>query len=263
MPIPTLTNKAYLVIDNCVLSMLTDCYCDSRSDLSGAHLLRETQQWLLEQLNILISFTNDNLLHTTQSVSLEYLPQNGILGTRRVDTQGIRGLVNQVRGRFELLEAGSDTVRYLRELPNAPKRLINPTTGLSEADLSLVHLGLHLTRHGSKVVILSNDQDLLQFASWVRTQISLRKNPINPLQMDGLSCLVYLDLIHRSCEITSDQMSQFIAYMIKETGRRMAENNAMALHPQKGARILEQIAQIQQAFSKSVQIKAQHQGVAA
>lgn len=263
MPITTLTEKTYLVIDNCVLSMLTDCYCDGRRDLSGSPLLRETQQWMLEQLRILSTFTVENLLHTTQSVSMEYQPQNGVLGTRRVALQHINVLANQIRGQFGIIGVTPDKIQYLRVLPNAPKRLINQASGLSDADLSLIHLGLYLTQHRHKVIILSNDQDLLQFSTWVRTQKTLQKDSIEPLLVEGMSCLAYLDLIHRSCQISTDQMSQFITYMIKDTGRRMAENNPMALNPQKGMRILEQIAAIHEAFSQSAQVKIQNQGALA
>lgn len=263
MPITALTEKTYLVIDNCVLSMLTDCYCDGHGGLPGPQLLRETQRWMLDQLNILKSFTVDNLLHITQVVSMEYQPQNGILGNQRLDHRHISAMANQVRMQFELLGTSPKPIQYLRELPNAPRRLIHPTNGLSDADMSLIHLGLHLTSHGHKVILLSNDQDFLQFSSWIRTQTRLRKLPMTPLHLEGMSCLAYLDLIHRSCEISTNQMSQFISYMIVDTGRRMAERDIMALNPQKGARILEQIAAIQQTFTQSSQIKAQNQGVLA
>ena len=263
MPITALTEKTYLVIDNCVLSMLTDCFCDGNKRLSGMQLLRATQEWMTDQLNILKLFSIDSLLHTTQAVSNEYQPQNGSLGIQRVDRRHIRDMANQVKNQFHNLETNPASTQYLRDLPQAPKRLVNPANGLSDEDMSLIHLGLHLTQHGHKVILLSNDQDLLQFSSWVRAQTCLRKPPTNPLNLEGRLCLAYLDLIHRSCEISTEQMGQFISYMIADTGRRMAERDAMALNPQKGARILEQIAAIQQIFTQSTQIKAQNQGVLA
>lgn len=263
MPITALTEKTYLVVDNCVLSMLTDCFCDGQGGLSGPQLLSATQQWLIEQLNTLKLFSVDNLLHTTHTVSTEYQPQNGILGNQRLDRKHIVTMANQVRMQFELLRTSPQSIEYLRELPQAPQRLIHPTNGLSDEDMSLIHLGLYLTQHGHTVILLSNDQDLLQFSSWIRTQTCLRKPPMNPLNLEGMSCLAYLDLIHRSCEISTNQMSQFISYMIEDTGRRMAERDVMALNTQKGARILEQIAAIQRTFTQSIQIKLQNQGVLA
>ncbi|MFH1636017.1 MAG: hypothetical protein ABIG63_18650 [Chloroflexota bacterium] len=73
---------------------------------------------MLEQLSILKSFTVDNLLHTTQPVSMEYQPQNGILGSQQIDTRQINILANQVRGRFGVLGISSiDHVAYDHRSP--------------------------------------------------------------------------------------------------------------------------------------------------
>jgi len=218
---------------------------------------------MIDQLNILKLFSVDSLLHTTHAVSNEYQPQNGNLGRQRVARKHISDLANQVKNQFHNSDMNSTATQYLRELPQAPRRLIHRTNGLSDEDMSLIHLGLSLSQHGHKVILLSNDQDLLQFCTWVRVQTGLRQPPINPLNLDGMSCLAYLDLIHRSCEISTEQMSQFISFMITNTGRRMAETNVMALNPQKGARILDQIANIHTSFTQSARIKAQQQGMLA
>jgi len=263
MPITTFEEKTYLVIDNCVLSMLTDCFCDGHKRLSGIQLLHETQQSILDLLNIMKSFAVDGSLHTTQVVSLEYQPQNGILGNHILDRRHIKTMAMQVRRQFELLGTSPNSIQYLRELPKAPRHLIHPTDGLSDADMSLIHLGLHLTQNGNKVFLLSNDQDLLQFSSWIRIQKCLRNPPMNPVNLEGMLCLAYLDLLHRNCDISTKQMSQFINYLIRDTGNRMAEREKVSLNPKKGAQILDQIAAINQVFAKSIEDKLNKQGVLA
>jgi len=239
--------------------MFTDFCCEENPGISPRQLLDVTQQWIIDQFSLLRTFTIDSLLHTTNLVSEEYKPEGGKLGEKGLPTIIIRNMATVIRGHLNETITNNEVLGSLRVLPNVDKRLANPAIGLSDEDLSLVQLGLELTSNGHPVVLLTNDQDLLQFVTWARIQVSLRTPPYNPQLLEGWSCLAYLELIHRTCRITSDQMGQMIRFAIRDTAKRAFENGDMALNPRKGMRIIDQTISIEKMFVQSVEIKNQNQ----
>jgi hypothetical protein len=258
MPVTSIEQPTYLVLDNCVLVMLTEWYCSEHSGVPARQLLDDVQAFLLNQFNLLRRFTVDHLVHTTVLVSIEYKPQGGILGKRGLLLPQLNAMANAIRGQLSAFDADINSILAIKNLPDADRRLVGPI-GLTDRDFSLIHRGLDLTRFGQPVLIISNDQDLLQFISWVRNQGCLRTEICNPRLLEGLTCLTYFDLIHRGCSITSEQMSKMINFMILDTANRMNLGNELALSTAKGQRILAQIAALNQEFAKSVAIKAQQQ----
>ncbi len=258
MSIMSVDRSAHIILDNCVLSMLTDFCCENNAALTPRQLLDVSQQWLTDQLFILQSCAVDNRLQTTDIVSAEYKPEYGRLGGRGLPINLINNMATTIRGLLNTSAAVSKVYSSLRSLPNVEKRLVDPNIGLSDQDLSLVQLGLDLSALGHPVTILTNDQDLLQFISWVRTQTALRTPPCNPILMEGRNCLAYLELIHRTCRIPSDQMGQMIRFVIKDTFMRMTDSNDTALNPIKGMRIIDQYLLIDEKFVQSVGIKNQN-----
>lgn len=270
MPVKSIEQPAYLIVDNSVLSMITEWYCTEKwccienRGLTPIQILDRAQQWILTQLALLRSYSSDNLLHTTTHVSAEYRPKNGILGSRGLLDQQINAMADQIRRNFSLLGADINSIRALRTLPGANKRLIHPQNGLSDPDLSLVHLALDLTRFGQPVVLLSNDQDLLEFVTWIKTQKCLSVGVTNPRLIEGETGLGYLELIHRSCQISSEQMGQMINFIITDTVSRMQQKtDGTQLNPQKAMKIYQKVAAINGLFVQAVEIKAQNRRVAA
>ncbi|MBC8446637.1 MAG: hypothetical protein H8D78_02710 [Chloroflexi bacterium] len=129
---------------------------------------------------------------------------------------------------------------------------------MSDNDLSLVVLGLHLIGHGDPVYILTNDQDLLYFITWLRSRTEARQQWGNLVAMQGLQSLTYLELIHRDCKIQTKQMEDLINfYMVEHFNRReLAGTN-------KGNSILMQLIDTRDSLTESVRIKLAGQGALA
>lgn len=260
MSITKIDRPSYLIIDNSVLSMLTEWHCTDNMRMPVTQLLAPTQEWLLEVITMLRSNTVDNAVHTTNLVSAEYKPEKGYLGSHGVPANQIASMANVVNGQFNLLlVADTNPIQALRSLPDANKRLVHPRDGLSDPDLSLVYLGLQLTQHGHPVIILSNDQDLLDFVTWVRTQKSLRANGVNPLLLESETGLGYLELLHRGCIISSEKMRKLISYFINDTMERMQTRpDGTQLGLQKAMRIIQKATAINSLFAQAVEMKAEN-----
>jgi len=111
---------------------------------------------------------------------------------------------------------------------------------------------LELTKTGSPVFILSNDQSLLDFITWVRIQKQHIQAPIVPNLIQGWRCLTYLELVHRSCNIPSDLMKELIEYEL------IAHYNRTEIAgSHKGNIIFQQLMQVHENFNQSVVIKKQ------
>ncbi|WKZ40022.1 MAG: hypothetical protein QY328_17325 [Anaerolineales bacterium] len=227
--------------------------------MAPRELLSQTQAWLEEKLSKLRTTAIESHLHTTDLVSAEYKPENGYLGTRGLPRTVIQAMAQSVKSQFKITTIDITTVSGFRTLPGANRRLVRPNDGLSNNDLSLVQLGLEMTKLGASVVILSNDQDLIDFTSWIKTQASLRTNGQDPRLLEIETGLGYLELIHRSCLIPSDQMNQMINFVIKNTFSRMQQlPDGTQLNHQKAMKIIQQATQVNSLFGKAVEIKAQN-----
>jgi len=262
MPVKDITEKTFLVMDNSVLSMITEWYCCENRGLSCQTLLEQTHQWLKTQIELFQSFAVDGVLHTSTTVSAEYRPwhENGGLRRRGIEISKIQAMAKNICDKFNKHEVDAPKTNSLRTLPTVNPNLVKK---LTDQDLSLVHVGLSLSCSNQKVYILTNDQDLLLFISWSRTQKSLKNGAINPQLLEGLSGITFMDLVHRQCYISSDQMLKMIGYLICDTNDRMLRNDPMALGKEKGTKIITDATQILgSALMESMKIKLQKQGAA-
>ena len=250
MPAIGLAPGAHLVLDNCVLSMLAEYYCDRRvSRLPPEKRIPILKQCIAEPLNILRQFTPDGLLHCTSCVADEFKPApvlNELPG--RVQHQAYQGLKSYVCSLLHQTAVDPQAVKALRSLPAAPRKLVGPG-GLSDNDLSLVVLGSQLAGRGNPVYVLSNDQALLDFISWVRTQPSARSRWRNITLLQGLRSLMYLELIHRSCQIQTDYMEDLINFFMLDHYKRKDFGG------DKGVFIFQQLVEIRTSLTESVRIK--------
>ena len=263
MPVKEITEKTHLVMDNSVLSMLTEWYSRENRGLSGANLLDQTHKWLHEQIDLFQSYTVDGVLHTSTAVSAEYIPwhESCQLRQRGNEASKIQLMAKSVCSKFKTHDVDITHTTALRSLP-----AINPklARNLSDPDLSLVHLGLSLSSSGQKVYILTNDQDLLSYISWARTQKSLIKDTVSPNNLEGLSGITFMDLVHRGCKISSDQMMKMVGYVINDANERMQRNDIMALGKEKGTKIIANATTMMSTtLLESIKLKLEKKGVAA
>lgn len=264
MPITSIERPSYLIIDNSVLSMLTEWHCAENMRMPPAQLLAQTQQWILEVIEIMRPHAVENALYTSNLVCAEFKPEKGYLGSCGLATAQIGTMATAVKGQLKEIEVDVNHLSALRAIPNANKRLVHPKDGLSNPDLSLVHLGLQLTQHGHPVIVLSNDQDLLDFTTWARIQRPLRTDTINPLLLECETGLGFLELLHRGCSISSDKMRKMINYLINDTmGRMQPKADGTQLSLQKAMKIVNKVTSINDLFAKAVEIKAENRRMAA
>lgn len=235
-----LSPHALLVVDNSLLAMLCDYFCERNSaSLSGKSLVRRMQKWITDQLDTLRRFTPDGCMHCTDLVASEFKPIGGRLGLAKgVDPSMCRALRQHVHGLLSLVTVPEGYAVVLRNLPQAPRRLVGPD-GLSAEDFSLALLALDLTKIGSPVYVLTNDQDLLTFISWMRSKRTVRDRWKGALLIQGLLSLSYLELLHRECSIETEDMKDLIMFALIEHYER--DDLVATL---KGRSITQQLVQI-------------------
>ncbi|MBK9092646.1 MAG: hypothetical protein IPM84_07670 [Anaerolineae bacterium] len=216
-------------------------------------MIKKTGQWISNLLNILRELTPDKRIHCTDCVAAEYKPAAShlysVLGRNEND---YRNLAADVRSCLNQSQIDSRDLSFLRELPTAPRKLIGPG-GVSDPDLSLVALGLHLADQGESVYILSNDKDLVDFSTWACkcAKAELRQRWANPSLLQGLQSLAYLEWVHQSCSIATDDMWQLLKYYMRE---HVAREDLGKL---KGEAIFQSLMDITTSLVESAQIKAQ------
>lgn len=256
---------AYVVMDNSVLSMLTDvaCVCGA-GGRSGGACLEAVAGWLSRQLNTIRGLTPDASIHCTDRVAAEYKPENGLFGAR----SGIQVLhCRELRSRISALlaEEGVDPVHIslLRGL-TAGRREYAGKSGPKDPDLSLIALGLNLTTHGKNVYVLSNDDSLVEFLSNVckRSQEVQRRWPRLHL-LDGFQGITYLQSAHAACHVSNEQLWEILKFVMEEHVKRMADSVETArthadkpyLSPQKAMSKYKKIERVMEAYHLSAEEK--------
>lgn len=245
--------KAQIVIDNCFLVMLTDFFCEKFAcKFAQNATLQEAEKWINQIIGILRQFSFDGQIHCTPGVVNEFIPHFGgmanLRGIQRIDLNHYQ---THVRSCIFQDVIDVTALQGIRTIPAAPGQLIGPG-GLSDNDLSLVKLAFDLSQNNLPVFILSNDQSLLDFVSWVRIQKKHIPLPINLEVIQGLRCLTYLELIHRSCKIPSDLMRELIEYALIDH-----YNRTEIAGTKKGNAIFQQLVKVHGNFNQSVVIKQQ------
>jgi len=231
--------------------MLCDYFCERLSvRFSGARLVEEIKVKITDQLNILKQFAQEGYIHCTDSVAAEFKPHAGRLFSKSGITHSLcRTLERHVCGLLNCATISPKDINTLRSLPTAPRKLVGPD-GLSDCDFSLVVLALQLAVNGNPVYILTNDEDLLSFVTWVRPRPEARTLWGNPFLIEGLQSLHYLELIHRDCRITTDDMADLLKFATIEHYARTELAGT-----RKGTWIMQQLLEIQDAMLQSMNEK--------
>ncbi len=255
MPDAGISLNARIVIDNSVLSLLCDYWCAHRlARFPADRRMTEVENWFEEQVVILRHYTPDGKIHCTDSIASEFNPSAGRLGQQRIAHPEIQAFAQQVRSKFVQTGIEPQDIQFLRELPSAPAKLVGPQ-GLSDNDFSLVALSAMLSTNGEAVYLLTNDQDLLKFTSWVRTNMTARAKWQNILQVNGLHGLTYIEALHRVCKITTQDMQELLVFAMNEHYNRVDLRGT-----DKGSSIMQQLTVLYANFTKSVQIKLARNG---
>jgi hypothetical protein len=247
--------RAFLILDNCFLSMLTDYFCARLAkDFPPHEVIDRLGNWLDEQLDILRQFSPAGLF-CSRCVAQEYNPHAGKLGeTHGICFQDCKPLQNRVQAALKCYDVRQEDILTLRELPNADRKLVGPQ-GLSNNDFSLIALALDLSRLDMPVYILSNDQDLLDFSTWMRIQRLVREQWPNAMQVMGLRSLTYLESVHRDCSISTEDMEKLTRFAMIEHYKR-----AELAGTQKGKNIMRTLIKINTSLIESARIKAAQRG---
>ncbi|MDX1417502.1 MAG: hypothetical protein R3293_25075 [Candidatus Promineifilaceae bacterium] len=253
------TLQAYLVVDNSFLVMLTDFFCaELAGRMTPERVLSELGQRLCAQIDILRRFAVGSCVYCSDQVAGEFKPWHSerITALGKIPFPRKQDLAAAVTA--ELVRRPVEEVYFdiLRSQPDAPRRLVGPN-GLSNEDLSLIMVGIELTANGQPVYVLSNDQDLLEFTTWLRRKPEARELWPEIGQLNGLHCLTYLELVHRSCHISTDLIRNLINFYIRDHYSRHE-----LVGTSKGESILEQLLSTYSSLTKSAEIKAK-QGAAA
>ena len=254
MPQTGISPRAYLIIDNSVLSMLSAYYCAKPAiRVPARQRIASLKQWLGEQISMMGQFTPDGFVHCTDCVIDEYKPAGILAGLpQQTHYDEYFALRKHIASCVSPAVSSAGHVNALHNLPGLPKKRCP-----GHNDLSLVVLGLQLAANGEPVYVISNDQDLLYFISWIRTKPEARKLWGNPLLLQGLLGLTYLDLIHRDCKIQTEIMKDILHFALADHYERTS-----LVGTPKGNSIMQQLLEVHSSFTDSVKIKALVEGVA-
>jgi hypothetical protein len=253
MPVIGISLEAYLIIDNNVLSLLSQYFCDrAASKYPTAQRLDVFKTWIEEQLAIIRQFTPDARLHSTVCVANEFAPAGAFFAQLKpLELNGAKG---HVRSLLHQAATAPAQVTIIRGLPGIPKKLVG-AGGVSDNDLSLAIRALDLVVAGQPVYILTNDQGLLDLITWLRTTPSIRSQCPQANLMQGLHSLTYFENVHRNCKIQTSHMRDLLHYALTlHYGRQDLAGT------QKGESILYQLLQINENLMQSIEIKLAAKG---
>ncbi len=247
----TVPSDIYLIIDNSVLSMLGEFYCARQAGkIHHSKIFILLNKWYDDTFSLLQQFAADGEIHCSHCVAEEFKPAQPINKhfprTKYADYQAFR---RRVSGKLLKTAVSANIVGDIKRLPGYPKKR-NP----GDNDLTLVALGLLLSANGKAVYILSNDQDLLSFVSWIRTKHKICKTG-NPKLLQGMMGLMFLETIHRSCRISTEDMRDLVNFSLKSH-----YNRTKLAGTRKGQSIFQQLLEINNSLIKSIEIKRAGQG---
>jgi len=260
---------SYIVVDNNVLSSLNSFFCDCRAcklAVGNARLTGLTQ-WMADIISLMRQFSLDGLLHSTDYVADEFRPSGELFaGLRPAQIDNYR---RYVREQLATTPVPIHEAPLMRKVPGVRPELVGPT-GVSDPDLSLLLLGAQLASTGAQVILITDDQTLLDFTTWVQTRPEARERWAGLRQIQAMRDMVFFDLVHRSCRISTDDMQEMLNYVILLTAKRMAGElhgpegvPRPSLSPKKALHIISQYQAVQTLVTRSAQAKAANKGVAA
>lgn len=242
--------SASLIIDNCVLSLLCDYCADRATGIGRNQMFPHMIEWLSGQLSNLRSFTPDGMIHSSIAVSDELGGYTGKLSEELNQSHtDCQRFVDAIKDEINSVAVSDEDIAIIRGLPAFPVKYFSKNQ-LGDADISLAVLALKLAAGSDRVFILTNDQQLLRFMSWLKTKREARENWGDPRQVEGIHSLTYLENIHRHCTISTEEMEQILQYAFKAH-----YSKEILVATNKGSYILNSLLAVQSSLIESVKIK--------
>lgn len=252
MPVTGYPLDAYLVIDNNALVSLCEYFCETNKHLPFEEMVRSVCQEVTGVLDKLRGYAVGNKLFTTGCVQQEFKPECGAIA----DYPGYapkhcESLKAHIHREIEILDINMSFIARLRSMGSAPSRFGAGLCRLSDQDLSLVVLALGLAgKFNRRVYILTDEEDLRSFVSWMRARPEVKAICANPLQVEAIHSLTYLDNVHRCCAFTTLFIFQLLAFQLMRHLRR-----TMLQGTTKGEMITQTFQEMSDAVRASGKIK--------
>lgn len=248
--------KAKLIVDNCVIVTLHEYYCEDQKHLAPRDLPSMVSREVGGKLDLMKQYAPDQLLHTTDRVANEFRPGAGRLGQIvGVGDADLKAVQRVVGGRLHIQPANGEHLQAIRAVPKAPGALGLNLRLLSDEDLSLAALAFSLSS-GTLTYVLTHDHDLLYFISWFRTRPEAHNFGENPSNVRGVPGLLYIEAIHRSCGITTDEMEHIITFCYRQELKRKRLDGTS-----KGESIERTLDEVWESLSQSRRIKERQKGM--
>lgn len=249
--------EAVLIIDNNVLVSLCEFYCDENKSLNFNKLVAKTCEDISSDFYILKRFAHNELIYTTPLVHDEFKPERGIIATfPGYSEEQCCYLKEHVKGEVEVLDIKSGSIDILRNFEHTPRRFGENLTRISNPDLSLAILALGLARKiNSRVYVLTDEEDLRFFISWMRTRPEAKRLCPNVHLIESLHSIAYFDSVHRECFFTTEYILQRQNHLlIRHLSREMLKGTS------KGQMIAQTMKSQYDSIQKSGEFKRQRAG---
>jgi hypothetical protein len=260
MSAPGLPLDVFLIIDNCAIVGLSEYFGDANEKLAFPDTIQAMCQGISITFNKLRQYALSGKLLTTQLVQDEFKPERSSLAERRdFDKTGCENLKAHVKKEIEVCDIVPKAIETLRSMAQTPSRFGQNLSAFSDPDLSLVVLALGVINHtGRRVYILTDEEDLRSFISWMKPRPEAKGLCPNAHLLEGLHSMIYLDIAHRQCAFTTVQMYEmFTHYQGRQLKRTMLAGTT------KGGMVADTYVRIQQAIRESGQIKQNNMAGAA
>jgi len=246
---------AYLVMDNNAIVNLCEFYCDVHKNKPFPAMISATCDDMTTLFNTLRRLASGNKIYTSSGVMDEFKPEQGVIanyyGFSRTQCDCLK---NHIHQEIEALEIDFSKIPVLRSMRQAPSKFGSGLSRISDQDLSLVILALKLvSQFRQRVYILTDEEDLRSFVSWMKTKPEVKALCLSPEQIQALHSFIYIDSAHRSCAFSTEQVYQFLSFLsIKQLERQ----NLMGTT--KGELITQTYKELFDAIKASSEIKRQN-----
>lgn len=243
---------AFLIVDNNAVVNLCNYYCDLHKDLPFTQMIRSSCEGVSSIFNGLRRFSIDNKIITTKCVQDEFKPERGTISRYPgFDIKQCNCLKNHIQQEIEAMDINMRAIARLRGMDQTPSRLGKNLDRLSDQDLSLVILALGICRNvGQRVYILTDEEDLRYFTSWMKTRPEVMEICASSYLVDGLHSMMYLDYIHRQCTFPTSFIQELFSFLLKEQLTR-----SMLYGTKKGEMITQTANNLYQLIQESSSIK--------
>ena len=244
--------EAYLIIDNNVIVALCEFYCDMHKHLPFPDMVNAVCQEISNVITALRRFALGENIFTTKCVQAEFKPEYGVIsGYNGFDQNHCNGLKSHVGGEIEALDVNMGAISKLRSMEHAPSRFGDGLSRISNEDLSLVILALGIAnKFDERVYILTDEEDLRSFVSWMRCRPEAKQICAHPYQVEGLHSMSYINSAHLQCSFSTEFIYRLFGYLsLNQLNRTMLRGT------KKGELITTTYRKVYEEISASTAIK--------